>query len=128
MTRCRLYDNLTKVIPLFTLSHRGSHNSPLLIVFSANYIDQSNWNFMCLKVFWCMKYEVLTFWPFRSEKNTCPKWHENVNFIIFKNTAMRLNYAFWFKIMTQNPNYKVYTMFTWTRSVIWSYQILYAIV
>ena len=38
-------------LPTFTLSHRGSDNSPLLIVFSANYIDQSNRNFMCLKVF-----------------------------------------------------------------------------
>ena len=27
---------------LFSLSHRVSGNSPLLIVFSANYIDQSN--------------------------------------------------------------------------------------
>ena len=43
--------NLTKVRPLNTLLHRGSDNSPLLIVFSANYIDQSNGNFMCLKVF-----------------------------------------------------------------------------
>ena len=43
--------NLTKVRPLFTLSNRGSDNFPLLIVFSANYIDQSNRNFMCLKVF-----------------------------------------------------------------------------
>ena len=33
--------NLTKVRPLFTLSHRGSDNSQLLIVFSANNIDQS---------------------------------------------------------------------------------------
>ena len=33
--------NLTKVRPLFMLSHRGSDNSPLLIVFSAKYIDQS---------------------------------------------------------------------------------------
>ena len=33
---------LTKVRPLFTLSHRGSEKSSLLIVFSANYIDQSN--------------------------------------------------------------------------------------
>ena len=33
--------NLTKVRPLFTLSHRGSDNSLLLIVFSANNIDQS---------------------------------------------------------------------------------------
>ena len=33
--------NLAKVRPLLTLSHRGSENFPLLIVFSANYIDQS---------------------------------------------------------------------------------------
>ena len=32
---------LTKVRPLFTLSHIRSDNYPLLIVFSANYIDQS---------------------------------------------------------------------------------------
>ena len=43
--------NLTKVRPLFTLSHRGSDNSPLLIVFSANYIDQTTLTFMGLKVF-----------------------------------------------------------------------------
>ena len=35
-----LFHNLTKVRPLFTLSHRGSDNSPLVIVFSANNIDQ----------------------------------------------------------------------------------------
>ena len=46
------YRNLTKVRPLFTLLHRGSDNSPLLIVFSAKYIDQSNLTFMRLKVFW----------------------------------------------------------------------------
>ena len=34
--------NVTKVRPLFTLLHRGSDNSPLLNVFSAIYIDQSN--------------------------------------------------------------------------------------
>ena len=34
-------NNLTKVRPLFMLSHRGSDNSPLLIMFSANNIDQS---------------------------------------------------------------------------------------
>ena len=28
--------------PLFTVLHRGSDNSPLPIVFSANYTDQSN--------------------------------------------------------------------------------------
>ena len=37
--------NLTKTRPLFTLLHRGSDNLPLLIVFSANYIDQSNRDF-----------------------------------------------------------------------------------
>ena len=42
--------NLTKVKPLFMLWHRGSDNSPLLIVFSANYIDQSIITFMRLKV------------------------------------------------------------------------------
>ena len=36
----KIYSNLTKFRSLFTLSHRGSDNSPLLIVFSANYIDQ----------------------------------------------------------------------------------------
>ena len=34
----KLGTNLTKVRPLFTLSHRGSDNSRLLIVFSANYM------------------------------------------------------------------------------------------
>ena len=38
--------NLTKVRPLFTLSHRGYDNSPLLIVFSAYDIDQSIVPFM----------------------------------------------------------------------------------
>ena len=38
-------DYLTKVRPLFTLSQRVSDNSPLLIVFNANYIDQSNRDF-----------------------------------------------------------------------------------
>ena len=45
--------NLTKVRPLFTLSHRGSNNSPLLIMFSANYIDQSDKrNLNALQHFW----------------------------------------------------------------------------
>ena len=42
--------NLTKVRPLFTLSHRGSDNSPFLIVFSANFIIQSIVTFIRLKV------------------------------------------------------------------------------
>ena len=44
---------------------------------------------------------------------------ESVNFIIFKNIAMRLNYAIWLvKIMTQSPNYKVYEKLTRIQSVI----------
>ena len=37
-----LIRNLTEVRPLFSLSHKGSDSSPLLIVFSANNIDQFN--------------------------------------------------------------------------------------
>ena len=37
--------NLAKVRPLLTLSLRGYDNSPLLIVFGANYFDQSNLDF-----------------------------------------------------------------------------------
>ena len=37
--------NVTKVRPLFTLSHRGYDTYPLVIVFSANNIDQSNLDF-----------------------------------------------------------------------------------
>ena len=43
------YTNLTKVRPLFTLPHRGSDNFPLLMVFSANYIDQAIVTFLQLK-------------------------------------------------------------------------------
>ena len=42
--------NLNKVRPLFMLLHRGSDNSPLLMVFSANYIAQSTVAFIWLKV------------------------------------------------------------------------------
>ena len=49
--------SLTKVRLSFTLSHKGSDNSPLLIVFNANYIDQSNRDFSTTEGF----SEVLTF-------------------------------------------------------------------
>ena len=53
---------------------------------------------------------------------------ENVSFIIFKTSALRLKYALWLvEIMTQYANYKVHEKFTWTWSVMESYQILYAI-
>ena len=54
------HTNLTKVRPLFTLSYRASDNSPLLIMFSANYIDQSNRDFYATEGI----LETLTFWPF----------------------------------------------------------------
>ena len=42
---CSPVNNLTKVRPLFKLSHGGYDNCPLLIVFSDTYIDQSNREF-----------------------------------------------------------------------------------
>ena len=45
-----ILSNLTKVRPLFTLSYRGPDNSQLLIVFSANNIDQSIVTYMRMKV------------------------------------------------------------------------------
>ena len=41
-THGKIQTNLIKVRPLFTLSHRGSDDSSFLIVFCANYIEQSN--------------------------------------------------------------------------------------
>ena len=71
------WTNLTKVRPLFTLSHRGSDNSRLLIVFSANNIDQS----------------IGYFYATESRLN---------DFVILKNNALRLKYAIWLvEIMMQ---------------------------
>ena len=42
-----------KVRLQFSVSHRGSDNSQLLIVFSANYIDQPIVTFIRLKVLTC---------------------------------------------------------------------------
>ena len=71
------YTNLTKVRPLFTLSQRGSDNSRLLIVFSANNIDQS----------------IGYFYATESRLN---------DFVIFKNNALLLKYAIWLvEIMVQ---------------------------
>ena len=60
--------NLTKVRPLFTLSHRGSDNSRLLIVFSAYNIEQP----------------IGYFYATESRLN---------DFVIFKNNALCLKYA-----------------------------------
>ena len=61
--------NLTKVRPLFTLWHRGSDNSPLLILFSANNIDQS------IGYFYATESRLFD------------------DFVIFKNNAVHLKYA-----------------------------------
>ena len=54
VSRSRNYGNLNKVIPrsILSLSHRGSDNSPLLIVFSAKNIDQTIVTFIRLNAFW----------------------------------------------------------------------------
>ena len=118
--KCTCSHNLTKVRPLFSYRMEDlitPHNwscSVLIILTNPTEIHVSE-----------SISEVLTFGPFKSGRTTCWRWLENVNYIIFKNTAISLNYAIWLiKIMTQYPNYKVYTKFTWTRSVMGSYQIL----
>ena len=57
------------------------------------------------------------------------KINNKTTFIFYKNTALCLKYTIWLvEIMMKYANYKVPTMFTWTPSVMESYQILYAIV
>ena len=90
--------NLTKVRSLFTLSHRGSDNSPLLFVFSANYIDQSIVTLMRLR--------------FRHLQKYCTAF--KVRYLIGRN-----HNAIYAKTF--------HTKFTWTRSVMESTQIIYAI-
>ena len=58
MQYCWTKRNLTKVRPPFMISHMRSDNSLLLIMFSANYISQSNCDFYVTEVI----SEVLTFW------------------------------------------------------------------
>ena len=79
--RMFVFTNLTKVRPLFTLSHRGSDNSRLLIVFSANNIDQS----------------IGYFYVTESRLN---------DFVIFKNNALRLKYAIWLVEIMMQCNWK----------------------
>ena len=76
------FSNLTKIRPLFTVLQRGCDNTQLLILFSANYIDQS----------------IITFYATKSRLN---------DVIIFKNTALHLKYAIWLvEIMMQYANTK----------------------
>ena len=95
-----------KVRPLCTLSHRGSDYSPLPIVFSANYINQSN------RDFYATVFRKL--WP-----DFCPTWHGIVS---TKRLSSSLKYWTAFKkryLIGRNHDakYKVHTKFTWTRLV-----------
>ena len=114
--------NLTTVRPLFSLSHTGSDNSSLLIMFRANHIDQSIVTFIRLRVF-------RKIWPFDPSRlhympEVTGKRNNKTTYIIFKNTALHLNtLPDWSKSWCNMQT----TKFTWTRSVMGSYQILYAI-
>ena len=92
--------NLTKVRPLFTIMHRGSENAPLLDVFSAYYIDQSNRDFYAYERF----SEALTFCPFdlrRLHARETRKCSEQQN-----------DFHHLQKYMKRNANNKVHTNFT----------------
>ena len=91
LRQIRYNDNLTKFRPLLTLSHRGSDNSPLLIVFGGNYIDQSNVTFMWPKQFG--SFDLLIWVNHMSEVTR--KHNSKMTFVIFNNTARRLKYAIW---------------------------------
>ena len=83
---------LTEVRPLFTLLHRGSDNSPLLIVFSANYIDQSNRDLYATEsISKALTFDILIWVEYMSE--VTQKISNKSTFIIFKNTALCLKYA-----------------------------------
>ena len=59
-----------KKSPLFTLSHKGSDNSHLLIVFSANYINQLNRDFYATE-------EYRKYWPFLTLVRLC-QWKTGI--------------------------------------------------
>ena len=71
------------------LSNRGSGNSPFLIVFSANYIDQSDCDlYMTEGISEDLTFHLLI-WVDHMPKVT-PKNMNKTILIIFKNTALRL--------------------------------------
>ena len=118
--------NLTEVRPLFTLLHRGSDNSPLLIVFSANYIDQSNRDFYATEsISKALAFDILIWVEYMSE--VTQKISNKSTFIIFKNTALCLKYANWLPVVVIMTQFAI-TKFTWTRSLMGSYQFFCAIV
>ena len=74
---------------------------------------------------YCGSFDLLIWVDYMSE--VARKRNNKTTFII-KNTALRLKYIILLvEIMTRYANYKAHTKFNWTQSVMWSYQILYAI-
>ena len=111
------YVNLTKVTHIFTLSHRGSDNSQLMFMCSANYIRLADIS------------EGSIFWLFDIWIDYVPEmtW-KSINNSSFSNycTAFEIRY-----LLCQRHDaickYKVHINFGWTKSLRETYQILYAI-
>ena len=106
--------------PVFTLSNRGYENSLLQIMFSANYIDQSN-------VTSC-KWRYLGSFDHLICLNYMPEVTQNHNnktiFVFWKKYCA----IFWMHyLISWNPEtickYKFHTKSTWTWSVMGSYQM-----
>ena len=87
---------------------------------SANYIDRPNRDFYATEGISALTFDLDKLHARCDRKNNI-----KTTFSMFKNNALRLKYA----IRNHDVicKYKVYTKFTCTRSVIGSYQILYAI-
>ena len=137
-------------------SHRGSDNSPLLIVFSANYIDQSNRNFWNVWKYFG-SFDILTFeicGDYLSEVTQKRKfhhsqkilqyvkitlsdwsksWHNATESICTISASSKILHCFYSMLSGLSKSWrkickvKVHTKFTGTWSVMESYQILYEI-
>ena len=76
-----IYHSLTKLRPLFSLSHRGSDNPPLLIMFNAYYIDQSKCDFYSTTCYF-ESFDLLIWVDYMPEVTQNEK--NKMTFIIFK--------------------------------------------
>ena len=137
--------NLTKVRPLFTLSHRGSDNSPLIkhrvqcdLYWPFNryfYATESKLNDFCHLQKYCTEFKI-RYLVGRNHDAMCKyKVHTKFTWTQLVMGSYQILYAIVAKIrylVGRNHDamckYKVYTKFTWTQWVMGSYQILYAIV
>ena len=117
------HGNLTKLRPLFTLSHRGSHIYLLITdrVLMLIILTNQKCYFYATEII----LKPLTFWLFRLstlDARDDAKSINKTNSIIFRNTYLPILYAIRLsENLTQYANYLVHTKFTWTRSVMGSY-------